>query len=76
MSEIANLTPELIGVLVCPIMRSPLIREGDFLVGEVGGLRYPIRDGIPVMLPGEAELPEGVGTIEDLQERFAVDVPI
>jgi hypothetical protein len=29
--------------------------EGDWLIAEVGGLRYPIRDGIPVMLIEEGE---------------------
>lgn len=43
----------LLDILVCPVTRSPLRREGDELVATqpVGrGRRYPIRDGIPVLL--------------------------
>ena len=48
-SKSANRTfdPELLHILVCPLTRSPLKIEGDELVATVGGLRYPIRDGIP-----------------------------
>ena len=48
----------LLEILVCPITRSRLRVEGDFLVAEVGGRRYPIRDGLPVLLP-EAAVQEG-----------------
>ena len=47
--------PELLSILRCPLTRSKLRQEGDFLIAEVGGLRYPVRDGIPVMLVEEAE---------------------
>ncbi|MFN4243179.1 MAG: Trm112 family protein [Tepidisphaerales bacterium] len=63
--------PELLALLRCPVSRSPLRVEGNFLVAEVGGLRYPIRDGIPVMLPEEAELPEGVSSLDELRQRLA-----
>lgn len=62
--------PELLSLLRCPVSRSPLRVEGSFLVAERGGLRYPIRDGIPVMLPEEAELPEGVSSLEELRQRL------
>ena len=52
--------PELLKILVCPLTRSPLRLEGEELVGAVGGLRYPLRDGIPVLLIDEARMPEGV----------------
>lgn len=63
--------PELLVLLRCPVSRSPLRVEGNFLVAEVGGLRYPIRDGIPVMLPEEAELPDGVSSLDELRRRLA-----
>ena len=44
------LPAELMEVLRCPLTRSRLRQEGDSLVAEVGGLRYPIRDGFPVLL--------------------------
>jgi uncharacterized protein YbaR (Trm112 family) len=36
----------------------------------VGGLRYPVQDGLPVMLMEEAQLPEGVAALEDLKRQF------
>lgn len=48
--------PLLLEVLVCPITRGPLRYDeaAQELVSEAAGLAYPIRDGIPVMLPEEA----------------------
>jgi uncharacterized protein YbaR (Trm112 family) len=67
--------PELLSILRCPLTRSPLRQEGDFLVAEVGGLRYPVRDGIPVMLIEEAQLPAGVETLEAFKAQFASQIP-
>jgi uncharacterized protein YbaR (Trm112 family) len=61
----------LIQTLRCPITLSKLARNGDYLVSEVGALRYPIRNGIPVMLPEEAELPDGIGSLDEFKKRFA-----
>lgn len=66
----ANLAPELLAVLRCPLTLSPLKQEGASLVAEEGGLRYPIRDGIPVMLMEEAQLPPGVSSLEELKARY------
>ncbi len=52
--------PELLAILRCPVTRSRLRQQGDWLIGEIGGLSYPIREGIPVMLAEEAKLPDGV----------------
>lgn len=62
---------DLLDVLVCPLTRSALRREGEEMVAEVGGLRYPIRDGIPVLLVEEAALPEGIGSLDEFRDRFA-----
>ena len=58
----AALGPKLLEILVCPLTRGPLIydRERNELVSKQAGLAYPIRDGIPVMLPDEAR-PLGEG---------------
>jgi uncharacterized protein YbaR (Trm112 family) len=45
--------------------------EGLFLVGEVGGLRYPVREGIPVLLAEEAKLPAGIESLDAFKARFA-----
>ena len=60
----------LIDLLRCPITLSPVKLEGDTLVAEVGGLRYPIRNGVPVMLPEEATLPEGIADLDEFRKRF------
>ena len=44
----------------------PLRVEGDELVAETGGLRYPVTNGIPQMIIEEAKLPEGVASLDEL----------
>ena len=47
---------KLLELLVCPLTKGPLTfdRENCELISRVAKLAYPIRDGIPVMLPSEA----------------------
>lgn len=74
----AAATDPLDDILVCPLTRSTLRREGDYLVAsepEGAGLRYPIRDGIPILLIDQAELPEGVATLDDFKQRYAQYIP-
>lgn len=49
--------PELAAILVCPADRSDLTQdeEAQRLVCTECGRRYPVREGIPVMLLDEAE---------------------
>jgi len=50
---------KLLDILVCPVSKEPLEQIGDELVCKKSNLAYPIRDGIPVMIPEEArELPD------------------
>ncbi len=60
----------LLQILRCPLTRSPLRQQGDWLIAEIGGLRYPVRDGIPVMLVEEAQLPPGVASLDELKARL------
>jgi len=48
--------PRLLEILICPVTRTTLVydRERNELVSRAAGLAYPIRDGIPIMLPDEA----------------------
>jgi len=48
--------PRLLEILVCPLSKQPLIydRERGELISRAAGLAYPIRGGIPIMLPDEA----------------------
>ncbi|MCR9136850.1 MAG: Trm112 family protein [Alphaproteobacteria bacterium] len=52
----ATLDPKLLDLLVCPLTKGPLDHDEDKneLVSKTAGLAYPIRDGIPIMLPSEA----------------------
>lgn len=52
----AEVDPRLLEILVCPVTRGPLEydRERDELVSRGARLAYPIRDGVPIMLPEEA----------------------
>ena len=61
---------QLLELLVCPITRSKLRQEGEVLIATVGGLRYPIKDGIPVLIPEQAQLPEGVSNLEEFKRKF------
>ena len=58
----------LLEILVCPITRSRLRIEGEFLVSEIGGVKYPIKESLPVLLPSAAILPAGVSA-DDLKQR-------
>ena len=48
--------PRLLEILVCPLTKGPLEYDGQRgeLISRKAGLAYPIRDGIPIMLPDEA----------------------
>lgn len=56
MTEALELDHKLLEILVCPVTKGPL--EYDKAAGELvskgAGLAYPVRDGIPIMLPDEA----------------------
>ena len=55
-APVATVDPRLLEILVCPVTRGPLVydREKNELVSKSAKLAYPIRDGVPVMLPEEA----------------------
>lgn len=72
-SEPSNVVdPELIELLRCPLTRSRLRQEGELLVAEVGGLAYPVQDGIPKMLIEEAKLPPGVSSLDELKRQLGL----
>ena len=52
----ATIDPKLLEILVCPLTKAPLTlnRETMELISRQAGLAFPIRDGIPIMLPDEA----------------------
>ncbi len=52
----SGVDPKLLELLVCPLTKAPLEydAEAQELISRQAGLAYPIRDGIPIMLPDEA----------------------
>ena len=51
----------LLEILVCPVTKAGLVYDASRqeLISETAKLAYPIRDGIPIMLPEEARVIEG-----------------
>jgi uncharacterized protein YbaR (Trm112 family) len=51
-----DIDPKLLEILVCPLTKGPLDydRTAGELISRKAGLAYPVRDGIPIMLPDEA----------------------
>lgn len=59
-----SLDAKLLEILVCPVTKGPLRydAEAQELISDKAGLAYPIRDGIPIMLPDEARPLDQGGT--------------
>ncbi len=51
-----TLDPVLLDILVCPVTKARLVYDAERqeLISQAAKLAYPIRDGIPIMLPEEA----------------------
>ena len=56
-----SLDPRLLEMLVCPLTTGPLEydRAAGELISRAAGLADPVRDGIPIMLIGEARALDG-----------------
>ena len=54
--EPTRIDPRLLEILVCPVTKTVLEYDvgAQELVSRAARLAYPIRDGIPIMLPEEA----------------------
>jgi uncharacterized protein len=52
----ARADPKLLEILVCPLTRATLAYDAEKqeLISRAAKLAYPIRDGVPIMLPEEA----------------------
>lgn len=57
-----SIDPKFLEILVCPKTKEPLRYDAkaEELISDRAGLAYPIRDGIPIMLPEEARTLESV----------------
>ena len=66
-SEAKTVDPKLLEILVCPTTKAPLEYDSERqeLISRRAGLVYPIRDGVPIMLPEEAR------ALDDTADRSA-----
>jgi uncharacterized protein len=60
-SKAAAISPKLLDLLVCPLTKGVLRydRDKNELISNTAKLAFPIRDGIPILLPSEAREIEG-----------------
>ncbi len=58
--EPSSIDPRLLEILVCPLSKTTLEydRARQELISRAMHLAYPIRDGIPIMVPDEARVIE------------------
>ena len=56
MTEERAVDPKLLELLVCPVTKGTLRYDAAAheLISDQAKLAYPIRDGIPIMIPEEA----------------------
>jgi uncharacterized protein len=54
--QVRKTDPRLLEILVCPVTRDTLSYDAarQELISRAAKLAYPIRDGVPIMLPEEA----------------------
>ena len=55
---VTKIAPEFLKILACPVARVPLVQVGDWLYATDPETRrrYPIRDGLPILLVDESEV--------------------
>lgn len=55
-TQATRIDPKLLEILVCPVTKTTLEYDSarQELISRAARLAYPIRDGIPIMLPEEA----------------------
>lgn len=61
MPEDRPVDPKLLELLVCPVTKASLRYDAAAgeLISDEAKLAYPIRDGIPIMIPDEARKLDG-----------------
>jgi uncharacterized protein YbaR (Trm112 family) len=71
------INPELLEILRCPMdpSQTHLHLEGERLICQRCGLKFPIKDGLPVLVVEEAELPSGCASLEQLPCQREAKLP-
>ena len=67
---------ELLEILACPVCKQPIREDGNWLVCPNCAKKYPVRDGIPVMLVEEAvglDVDTDAGSAQDDSAASATD---
>jgi uncharacterized protein len=59
LASMAQLAPELLDLLCCPVCRGELVVEPEALRCDACRLRYTVRDGIPDLVADDAERLDG-----------------
>ena len=56
MADERRVDPKLLELLVCPVTKTALRYDAaaNELISDAAKLAYPVRDGIPIMIPDEA----------------------
>jgi uncharacterized protein YbaR (Trm112 family) len=51
-----GIDPKMLELLVCPLTKGPLAFDPETgeLISKAGGLAYPVREGIPILIASEA----------------------
>lgn len=68
---------ELLKIMVCPVVHAPLVQVGDWLYSTDSQTRrkYPVRDGIPIMLVDESQVADVEEFKRVMAEAGASDSP-
>ncbi len=56
--DMGGMDPKMLELLACPLTKGPLEYDAEHgeLISRSARLAYPVRDGIPIMLPSEARV--------------------
>ncbi|MEM6257181.1 MAG: hypothetical protein AAGI37_02565 [Planctomycetota bacterium] len=68
-----TLSDQVLTLMRCPVTRSQVRLDGDVLVAELpegAGLRYPIKEAIPVLLAEEAIFPKGIDSMDAFKAKY------
>jgi len=68
---------ELLKIMVCPVVHAPLVQSGDWLYSTDSQTRrkYPVRDGIPIMLVDESQVADVEEFKRVMAEAGATEAP-
>ncbi|MEK7711014.1 MAG: Trm112 family protein [Planctomycetota bacterium] len=68
---------ELLRIMVCPVAHAPLVQVGDWLYSTDSQTRrkYPVRDGIPIMLVDESQVADAEEFKRVMAEAKAAEAP-